>query len=387
MMNRIYTIAVVVIASVVIYCGCSYQEYSESVTEPVASESAESITVTFAQTEPSETSVPETSQTEVTTVLNDNQIEYRDESIAVLIEFTGAESLIYYPHALAKQEYQENDYVLHSVFTVENLSENSFDFIPQKMIIRGRYKKSRWDMLPVTANDTGLITSDSYYSVEAGESVSFEIDFVGKEDCIKHADEIVYAPFLVHTRNNVSHNDLNNVELAEGLHLTNRTAIKKAAVNALEMTESKPLPYHFTMSDGDYQLNTEKNSYCFNVDKLRPDGFVCDYIKVSLKVASITGEPEVFEPNMFKLVTSDDKYRGVSHWNFDQALVSKPKVYDEITINGVPVTLYEYPFDLYLRPDGTAEYDMYFFCEEGKEYVKFIYDGANDKFEKEIEIK
>lgn len=137
-------------------CGCSYKENTEQTTEKVTSESTESMTVTFAETEPSETSAPETSQTEATTVLKENQLEYRDKNIAVLMEFTGADSLLYYPHALALPSYSEDDYVLHSVFTVENLSKKSFDFIPQKMIIRGSNNNSPWDMLPVTENDEGL---------------------------------------------------------------------------------------------------------------------------------------------------------------------------------------------------------------------------------------
>lgn len=380
-----------IIAAISILCGCSYKENSEQLTETVTSESitemTESITVTFAETEPSETSSPEASQTEATTVLNENQLEYRDKKIAVLMEFTGAESLLYYPNALALQNYSENDYVLHSVFTVENLSKKSFDFIPQKMIIRGSNNNSRWYMLPVTENDTGLVASDKYYTVEPGENVSFEIDFIGERGCIEYAEEIVYGYELHFTVNNIDFTELNNVTAAEGLHLTKRSAIKKAVRNALEITESKPLPFQFVSSDGDYQLNTDKNSYCFTVEKVRPDGYVCDYIKVSLKVASLTGEPEVFEPNKFKLVRSDGKEKGVLHWSFDEALVRTPKVHDEIKINGTSVTLYDYPFDLYIRPDGTAKYDMYFSCDDGEEYVSFIYDGENDQFEKEIEIK
>ncbi|MGN0636743.1 MAG: hypothetical protein ACI4J0_00090 [Huintestinicola sp.] len=380
-----------IITALAFLCGCSYKENSEQLTETVTSESitemTESMTVTFAETEPSETAAPETSQTEATTVLKENQLEYRDKNIAVLMEFTGAESLLYHPHALALPNYRDDDYVLHSVFTVENLSKKSFDFIPQKMIIRGSNNNSQWDMLPVTENDTGLTVSDKYYTVGPGESVSFEIDFVGERGCIEYAEEIVYGYIGNFSVNNIDYTELNNVTAAEGLHLTKRSAIKKAVSNALEITESKPLPFQFVPSDGDYQLNTEKNSYCFTAEKLRPDGYVCDYIKVSLKVAALTGEPEVFEPNKFMLVRSDGKTKHVLDWGFDEALVSIPKVQKVIKVNGVPVTLYEYPFDLYLRPDGTAEYDMYFDINDGEEYVKFVYDGENDSFEKEIEVK
>ena len=377
---------ILIIAALTFLCGCSYKEKTEQPTETFtsikASEMTESMTVTFAETEPSDTS-----QTEATTVLKENQLEYRDKKIAVLMEFTGAESLLYYPDALRLQNYHDDDYVLHSVFTVENLSKKSFDFIPQKMIIRGSRNNSRWDMLPVTENDTGLVASDKYYTIEPGKNVSFEIDFVGEKGCIEYANELVYGYVVRFSVNNIDHTELNNVTAAEGLHLTKRSEIKKAVSNALEITESEPLPFQFVMTDGDYQMNTDKNSYCFTVERIRPDGYVCDYIKVSLKVASLTGEPEVFEPNRFMLVSSDGKNNYVSDWSFDEELASHSKVNDEIKVNGVSVTLYEYPFDLYLRPDGTAEYDMYFSCNDKEEYVSFIYEGENDQLEKEIEIK
>lgn len=380
-------------AAIFLLCGCSDKDISETVTETASQTTqtavtTESVTVTFAKTEPVEEKVTETEavQTEKRE-LKENQLEYRDNNISVLMEFTGAESLEYYPHAVKLQKYNEDDYVLHSVFTVENLSYQSFDFIPQKMLINGRKDDRMYVMQPLTENDTGLIASDKYYTIAPDESVSIEIDFVGEKPCIEYANEIRYEPQMHFYTNNINAEELNNVELAAGFDVTKRTAVKKAVRKALEITDNEPLPFKFLPSDGDLVFNTDNFSYCLTAEKVRPDGYVVDYIMITLKIACLTGKAETFEPNMFRLVRSDGKDDMPIHWNFDEELVSTPKEEDVITVNGEQITLYGYPFDLYLHSDGTAEYVMFFRCDEGEEYTRFKYDGKKEKFDEEIAIK
>lgn len=377
-----------IMAATVFLCGCSEEEGTEMTLTDISSGVTESMTVTFARTEPPAVPPPETSQTEATTVLKENQLEYRDENVAVLMEFTGAESVLYYPHKMRSYHDSEKYYVLHSEFTVENLSGESFDFIPQKMVINGSRNGSKWGLGPVTSSCPGLVVADKYYTVTPGESVSFRIDFVGDKKCIENANEIVYD----YTKNygsssNIDFADLNNVAAAGQFHMTKRTEINKAVSNALEITNNKPLPFRFVMTDGDYQVNTEKNSYCFTVERVCPEGYTSGYVRVSLKVAAMTGEAEVFEPLGFSLVRSDGVNSGPLYWSFDETLADDIRVHGEVTVNGASVTLYNNPFDLYLRPDGTAEYDMYFDYYEGIDYISFEYDGKNDSFEKELDVK
>lgn len=311
-------------ASLVLMCGCTDKGGLEEDSETAASES---ITVTFAETEPTETEPPQTETPE----LKENQLEFRSMDIAVLMEFTGAEPLNHYPKAVKLAEYREDDYVLHAVFTVENLTYKSFDFIPQKMLLHGRDHGSSYTMLPITENDTGLIASDGYYTIESDESVSFKIDFVGDKECVKCADRISYYPDLHFYKNNIDADGLNNVSVASPLEIEDRITVKNAVRKALEITENEPLPFRFVPSDG--------KSY-------------------------------------MPLCRS-----------FDEALVQSPKIDKEITVNGESVTLYDYPSELYLRSDGTAEYDMYFSCEQGEDYDGFIYEGENDSFDERIEIE
>ena len=379
-------------ASLVLMCGCTdkggLEEGSETLALTEAPVTSESITVTFAETEPTETEPAETEppQTE-TPELKENQLEFRSMELAVLMEFTGAEPLNYYPTALMLAEYREADYVLHAVFTVENFGYKSFDFIPQKMLLHGRDHGSRYTMLPITENDTGLIASDGYYTIDPDESVSFKIDFVGDNECVQCADRISYYPDLNVFTNNIDADELNNVSVASPLEIDDRITVRNAVRKALEITENEPLPFRFVPSDGDHPVNTEKNSYSFTVEKVHPDGYVGYYIRIKLKIASLTGKADTFEPNKFQLVRSDGKSYMPLHWSFDEALVQSPKIDKEITVNGESVTLYDYPFELYLRSDGTAEYDMYFSCEQGEDYDGFIYEGENDSFDERIEIE
>lgn len=383
-------------ASLILMCGCSDKIGSEENTETASetviasaltetSVTSESTTVNFAETEPTvtETEPPQTETPE----LKENQLEFRSINIAVLMEFTGAEPLNYYPNAVKLAKYSEDDYVLHAVFTVENLTYKSFDFIPQKMILHGRDYGPSFVMQPITENDTGLVASDGFYTIEPDESVSFKIDFVGDRKCIKYADKISYNPDMHFYTNNIDADELNNVSIASVVEIEDRITVRNAVQKALEITENEPLPFQFVPSDGDYQLNTEKNSYCFTVEKVRPEGYVVDYIRIKLKIASLTGEADTFEPNGFRLVSSDGKSDVPLYWSFDESLVQTPKINKEITVNGENVTLYDYPFGLYLRSDGTAEYDMYFRYKEGKDYESFNYEGKNDSFCEGIETE
>lgn len=377
-MKRIFIIA----AAALMLCGCTKNQEQPSETAEVTTES---VTVTFAETEPSETTAPVTEQTEVTIVLKDNQLEFKGKKINVLMEFTGAEPLHYYPNAINQQYYSSTDHILHARFTVTNTYRKSFDFIPQKILIRGSRYNSRWDMKPITESGTGLVASDKYYSLEPEESVTFDIDFIGPKDCIEYANEIVYAYEVIFTYNNVNYKELNNVDIAKEFHMTNRTAIKKAVSSALDISNDVPLPFKLTPEEGEYLVNTDKNSYCFSVEKAG------NYIKVHLRLACLTGEPEIFNPNGFKLVQMENGLEcGREHplyFAFDLTLCeSTPTLYYKSGENGFTEDIYGYPFDLYIRPDGTAEYSFYYSVEEGAEFGKFIYEGENDSFEKEIEL-
>lgn len=389
---------IAVIGVMAVMCSCSEQriddlsapETSVSISETAAQETtADIITVTFAETEAdiseaavTEAALPETELTEAE--IKENQIEYRDKNVRVLMEFTGAEELNYYPKAAAMASYRDDHYVLHSYFTVENLSKKSFDFIPQKMIIYGRHDRVSWYMLPITQDNTGLEASDGYYTVESGEKVSFNVDFVGEKDCIEYANEIKYVYELKCGMQNVDHTTLNNVEAAGNIHLDNRFAVKKAVSAALAVQEeNKTAPLPLTPSDGEYSVTTPKNSYCFTAESINDGSFV----KVALRLQCLTGEAEVFEPNMFRLTRKGGKDCFPNYWGFDRELVDR--LPDEYEIKGVSEKLYGNPIKLYIRPDGTAEYDMYFFTgnEDAEDYYMFSYDGENDVFESLINLK
>ncbi len=343
----------------------------------------EAITVTFAKREPVWTTAPVTSETEAATVLEENQLEYRDSQVAVLMEFTGAETLCHYPRAVAYPEYRETYYVLHSTFTVENLSHRSFDFIPQKMIIRGRQNET-WSMMPITYTDTGLAASDKFYSIDLGENVTFDVDFVGERECIENACEIVYGYIVNCYPNNIDYEKCNNVTAAKGFDVTDRIAVKKAVRKALEITESAPLPDRLTPAQGEYLADTEKNSYCFTVEKLE-DG---EYIRVCLRLVSVTNDPEIFDPMCFRLEKTNGKLIHPLYYSFDLSLVENtPTLYYEKGECGFSEDIYGFPFRLYVGPDNKAEYVFYYSYDEGDEFCKFIYDGDNDSFEKDITIK
>lgn len=347
---------------------------------------SERASVTFAaaetETERTETKSPEEKGAETVLTehqLAENQLEYSGRNIYILMEFTGVESLKFYPRAVNLSMYRNDDFVLHSKITVTNTSKKSFDFIPQKMILYGRNKNRTETMIPISANDTGLVASDGYYTVKAGETVSFDADFVGDEMCIDYACKIRYNTDGHRDHNDINAKELNNASAAE-FEITKRVDIKNAVKAARNFKKSSTsAPSALTPREGEYSVLTHKNSYCFTAEPI-VDG---KYIKVVLRIQCLTGEPETFRPHRFKLYTAND-HSSPYRWNFDTTLASsEPEIKNDM--EGITDTLYAAPFGLSVRADGSAEYTMYFyssFCEPD-EYYKFCYDGekGEDVFE------
>lgn len=356
---------------------------TEAGTESLSVTSAKEETeVTTEKTVPAETKKPK--QTEAKNVLADNQLEYSDRNFYILMEFTGAELLSYYPKAARLPLYRDDDYVLHSDIHITNLSEESFDFIPQNIIIYGRIRNESEAMLPLTENDRGLIASDKYYTVEPGETVSFSVDFLGDKLCLEYACEIKYDTDIKYTENDIVADDLNNVSAAY-FDITKRSKVKKAVKAALAVQSEKDVtPANLTPRDGEYSVNTPKNSYCFTVGSI-DDG---RYVKVALRLQCLTGEPEKFEPYRFFLTKTGQHRTSAGKWSFDTALANSVPEASESGINGVSEALYSTPMSLFVHPDGSAEYTMYFFTanDDLSDFYMFSYDGENDVFESLINI-
>ena len=389
-------------AALCLFCGCEkgnvpteavsaeVSEITEVTTVPESSEStgstSERASVTFAaaETEPERTEKNSPEERETETVITEhqlaeNQLEYSGRNIYILMEFTGAESLKFYPRAVNLSLYRDDYFVLHSKITVTNISKKSFDFIPQKMVIHGGNKNSGGSMIPISATDTGLVASDSYYTVGAGETVSFDADFVGNEICIDHAYRIIYQTYGHRDYNEINAEELNNASAAE-FEITKRSMVKNAIRAARSFKESRDSALSaLTPREGEYSVLTHKNSYCFTVEPI-VDG---KYIKVVLRIQCLTGEPETFRPHRFKLYTATD-HNSPYRWNFDASLASsKPEIKNDM--EGINDTLYDAPFELSVGADGSAEYTMYFYsllCEPD-EYYKFCYEGTKgeDVFE------
>lgn len=396
-------IIILLVLTMLLLCGCEKSEPSQEVTasgiseahtesvpseteESIPAETAESVSFSFAkaETEAEESTISETEETKAERVLKDNQIAYSNRNIDLLMEFTGAENLVYYPKMINVANRREDSYVLHAYMQVTNLSKKSFNFIPQNITIYGSNKNTREFMMPVKQKDKGLIASDSYYTVEPGQTVSFSVDFVGKKFCIEHAYEIKYSSNYFRGDGNTDTVKLDNTE-AGYFDLNKRSEVKKAVKAALDIMDHVPeAPSKLTPKDGEYSVLTPKNSYCFTVEPL-DNG---KYIRVALRLQCLTGEPEAFDPNKFMLHAAGQKKQRVSSWSFDTSLVEYTPDTAPYTIAGVSGPLYYYSWDLYVRPDGSAEYTMYFFADSDLgDYYMFSYDGENDVFDCIIDIE
>lgn len=394
----------IIILSAFALCGCENRESvpaetSAGITETAAVSTVHEISetvsgrsaVTFAPAE-TETFLSEVQPAEIQPAeisLAENQLDYKGRNFYLLMEFNGAEPLKYYPKAVSPSKYRGDEYVLHSKFTITNLSKESFDFIPQKIVLYGRHKNNGGTMIPISERDTGLVASDGCYTVEAGDTVSFDVDFVGKEICIDYAYRILYSAEGIREPNNVDPDKLNNVSAAK-FDITKRIKVKNAVKAARNLQEERnSVPEALVPREGEYSVLTHKNSYCFTAEPVA-DG---RYIKIALRIQCLTGKPETFNPRKFKLYRTADDYERVYRWSFDPLLVKMLSDKGiENDLEGVSDTLYDTPWELYVRSDGSAEYNMYFvpaYDADPSEYNKFCYEEENggDVFECMINIE
>lgn len=338
----------------------------------------ESISISFAKTEAEYSETEETvSDKEEEFVCAENQLWYEDRNISVLMEFTGVDDMQYYPRA-SVYYYQNEDSVLHSRFTVTNKSSKEFDFAPWRMIIYGSNKNSRWSMLPNVIDGLGLECPEISYRLKHDESITVNLDFIGEKGCIEYADEITYSD-IKSSRLDTSDMVFKNKNIPMKIHIDNRHTVKKAVSAALETAEEEVKP--LAAEEGEYSVLTPKNSYCFSVENIN-DG---TYVKVALRVQNLTGESQIFEPMDFRLYLDGDDMRP-GYYGFDEELVSK--LPEEYEIAGVDKPVYGYPFGLYTRSDGSAEYELYFFTanDDVNDVYKFGYEGENDTFDIFIKV-
>ena len=351
------------------------------VTDPKESPEAISArpTVTFApaETEPAKEKKTTAERPETTAAalpsLAENQIEYTCKDFSVLMEFTGAESVRFYPQSARTHITYTTDYILHSKFTVTNSSERCFDFYAPRMYIHGSHKNNRGVMLSAMIRDSKVTPAD-IIAVEPGETVNFDIDFRGDEVCIDYAYQIVckaikYTDHEDHSTDYDTYNDTSKGKIAE-FKITDRGAVKKA-VSAARNGETDNAPQPLVPMEGEYSALTPKSSYCFTAEP------ICDgkYIRINLRVQCLTGEPLIFRPGCFYLYTADGDDRSPNGWSFDKALsTSEPQIITDM--EGISETVYKAPWNLAVRPDGTAEFTMYFYAglRESDEFYKFCYD-------------
>lgn len=309
-------------------------------------------------------------------ILAENQIDYSGENFYLVMGFTGCEPQKHYPNSVSYSPEAISSYIIHSNVTVTNLSDDSLLFFPDSFIIYGRHNNHGGAMLTISDPESGLADTEYYYAVKAGETVSFDVDFYGDGVCTEYAYEIYYRAADSKGYEYVSAED-KSAAAAESFRMNKRTAVKNAIIagNAIA-SEKRGTPQVLVPREGEYSVLTQKNSCCFTAEPINGE----DYVRVALRLQCLTGEPEFFNPHRFYLYDTDGNKHYARCWSIDTCLTKDPEV-SEKRIKGVSETLYKMPFwKLAVRPDGTAEYTMYFSVssDELNKIFKFVYDGSDE---------
>lgn len=356
-------------------------EDEEEISETVAA-MTEIFTTVTSETASEKSSAP-VSETEITTqkvippekmplVPEEGQHYYEDKRISAVIEFTGAESVRCYPKDIyggTNMVNRDYAYVFFADLSVKNISNKSFDFIPQDMWLRDEHNQAFY---PVDYEKTNLTTFNGMTTVDPGEVYTVSMNFVGRFDGSGDSGtmikEIMYYPH--ETREYTDDEGMLrkpvNASAAEDLHFINedmssllpediQTWLDKQ-LNGTAITEKVNQP--LAPQAGEYSVTTDTMSYCFKITPI-DDG---NYVQVDLRMQNLTDYARLFYHRDFRLVFADGSDIISRDVSCDKSYLKDVETRNAIK-GAVGVTeIYEMPFQYFtMDTDGYGEYTLFFF--------------------------
>ena len=305
-------------------------------------------------------------------VPEEGQHYYEDKRISAVIEFTGAESVRCYPKDIyggTNMVNRDYAYVFFADLSVKNISNKSFDFIPQDMWLRDEHNQAFY---PVDYEKTNLTTFNGMTTVDPGEVYTVSMNFVGRFDGSGDSGtmikEIMYYPH--ETREYTDDEGMLrkpvNASAAEDLHFINedmssllpediQTWLDKQ-LNGTAITEKVNQP--LAPQAGEYSVTTDTMSYCFKITPI-DDG---NYVQVDLRMQNLTDYARLFYHRDFRLVFADGSDIISRDVSCDKSYLKDVETRNAIK-GAVGVTeIYEMPFQYFtMDTDGYGEYTLFFF--------------------------
>ena len=368
--------AVLVIAAVNLKSG-DEEEIVESITamtEILTTVTSETTAVTTSEisAETEETTEKIIPPEKMPLVPEEGQHYYEDKRISAVFEFTGAESVRCYPKDIYGGENMRNRdyaYIFFADFSIKNISNKSFDFIPQDMWLRDEFNQGFY---LVDYEKTNLTSFNGMETLEPGEIYTASLNFVGRFDGSGKSgtmiNEIMYYPHetWAHCDDEGVLREPVNSAVAKDLHFINedRSSLLPDDIqlwidkqlNGTAVTEKVNQP--LVPQAGEYAVTTDTMSYCFKATPI--DGG--NYVQVDLRMQNLTDYARLFYHRDFRLVLAD----GSTLISRD---VSCDISYLDDIETGAPIKgavgateIYNMPFQYFtMNTDGYGEYILFFF--------------------------
>lgn len=306
--------------------------------------------------------------------IQENQVLYSDNQKEILFEFIDTEHLENYRNTMRNTVYKITDRVVHSHIVLTNKSKKDFTILPGDFGLNGRKNNERYSMTVYEDNYGETAYHERYYVVCPGETVEFDVDFIGDKECIDCAERIYYKGLDYITSINGE-----KIELPEDLppfvkqfSSENRYSVRDAVKTTLDAEKERtdnitvPMP-----QEHEYTARTEQNYY-FVSAKYSKDK---NYIIMKMRVQQTTTDSQMFRTHDFFVENSEGVTERVLYWDIDGSLIYGS--YEKEYFENIGLDLYEsVPFEVPVGKDGYEEYMLVFSDKENenKGRYTFIYE-------------
>lgn len=230
----------------------------------------------------------------------ENQFYFEDENISAVFEITDVKPAKLYARDMYSKFGTDNEaFVFFGNLTLKNISDESFDFIPQKLFLKSSGGQK---FCPVAYYDSNLTVYDSYETVDCGEVYTTELNFAGSFK--GGTADIKSAYYSVRNKNGEADAELlSNAGLAEGMMFRGEESIITdeikekllAQINGDARRNETGTP--LIAEAGEEDMTAGGISYCWRANVI--DGG--NTLRVDMRAKNITDYAEVIDISGFSM--------------------------------------------------------------------------------------
>lgn len=292
-------------------------------------------------------------------VPEEGQLYFEDENISAVFEITDVKPAKLYARDMYIQFGTDNEaFVFFGALTLKNISDESFDFIPNKLFLKSSGGQK---FRPVAYRDSNLTVYDSFETVDCGEIYSTELNFAGS---FKGSTADIKSAYYS-TRNNNGEEikeSLSNTSIANGIVFKENKSIitdeikEKILAQINGDTKRIETKEPLIAETGEEDMTAGGISYCWHASVI--DGG--NTLRVDMRAKNITDYAEVINIDGFSMYPFSYKDADAERI-YPYAVSADPsEIYPNIFLDGSQSMYHADNAIAAFGEDGYTEFTLFF---------------------------